>query len=370
MSPRPAPPPLDPPLDPPLALPWPALPAPQRDPQVAARRRRLALARWGEQIDVVGSWPGAAPAVAVIGTRQPSEAQRRFAFACGEHLARGGTVVVSGGALGVDAAALRGAMAAGGRAVAVLPRSPQQPYPSAHQQLFDDLRAQGGCLIGLRLPSGPMPRWAFVKRNQLLIELVDAVAVVACAAPSGTLSAVLAALRAGLPLRARRWSGPADPSPGTELLCAAGVAPLAAAEALQGWVDGLDSPVGKRRSPILAALLPRLAGLRAAADRRAAAAPAAGGAPRGAVDGEPRGWQSYAGPQTPGVPEAAAIPAPLHGQEALLWACLAGFGAAGATLEPLAQAAGLARGEAAALLLALTLAGRARQGREGSYVAQ
>lgn len=345
-----------------------------QEPVASHQRREQALKRWGDQIAAIGHWPQGERAVAVIGTRKPSEAQRQFARQCGMELARAGAVVVSGGALGIDAEALRGAMQAGGKVVAVLPRPPQQPYPSSHQELFRDLAAQGGCLIGLQLPEGPLPRWAFVKRNQLLVELVDAVAVVACGVPSGTLSAVLAALRAGLTVRARLWSGAEDASPGTQLLCDAGMDALPPPQELADWLATLQSPDKKRRSPILSAVQPQLAGLRGAAGStarpQAAAKRAARGDMRGDVDGEPRGWQSYAGPQTPGIPEAAAPPAPLHGQEALLWASLAGFGPAGATLEPLAQAASLARGEAAALLLALALAGRVRQGKEGSYVAQ
>lgn len=341
-----------------------------QEPVASHQRREQALKRWGDQIAAIGHWPQGERAVAVIGTRKPSEAQRQFARQCGMELARAGAVVVSGGALGIDAEALRGAMQAGGKVVAVLPRPPQQPYPSSHQELFRDLAAQGGCLIGLLLPEGPLPRWAFVKRNQLLVELVDAVAVVACGVPSGTLSAVLAALRAGLPVRARLWSGSEDASAGTQLLCDAGMAALPAAEELADWLATLESPDKTRRSPILAAVQPQLAGLRDAAGLGPRPQAASKRAARGDVDGEPRGWQSYAGPQTPGIPEAVALPAPLHGQEALLWASLAGFGPAGATLEPLAQAASLARGDAAALLLALALAGRVRQGKEGSYVAQ
>ncbi len=345
-----------------------------QEPMASEQRREQALKRWGDQIAAIGHWPQGERAVAVIGTRKPSEAQRQFARQCGMELARAGAVVVSGGALGIDAEALRGAMEAGGKVVAVLPRPPQQPYPSSHQELFRDLAAQGGCLIGLQMPEGPLPRWAFVKRNQLLVELVDAVAVVACGVPSGTLSAVLAALRAGLTVRARLWSGSGDASAGTQLLCDAGMDALPPPQALADWLATLQSPDKKRRSPILSVVQPQLAGLRGAAGStarpQAAAKRSARGDTRGDVDGEPRGWQSYAGPQTPGIPEAAAPPAPLHGQEALLWASLAGFGPAGATLEPLAQAASLARGEAAALLLALALAGRVRQGKEGSYVAQ
>lgn len=339
-------------------------------PVAAHHRRAQALERWGDQLDTIGAWPVGGPAVAVIGTRQPSEAQRQFAHDCAARLAQAGAVVVSGGALGVDAEALRGALQAGGKVVAVLPRQPGLPYPAGHAALYQQVAAQGGCLIGLRLPEGPLQRWAFVKRNQLLVELVDAVAVVACGAPSGTLAAATAALRAGLTVRARRWPQGVDASAGTEMLAAAGMAELPPVDELEPWLQSLSFHEASHSAAVLARLRPALAALRSA--------PAQAEPPRrrraahdsGPVDGEARGWQSYAGPQAAGFPAAQPSPAPLHGQEALLWASLAEFGSTGATLEPLAHAAGLPRGEAAALLLTLALHGRVRQGKEGSYVAQ
>lgn len=333
-------------------------------------RPEQVLQRWGDQIAVAGTWPQQARAVAVIGTRQPSAEQLECAQATGAALARLGVVVVSGGALGVDAAALRGALQAGGPAVAVLPRHPDQPYPASHQPLFAEIASRGGCLIGLHGQPGPMPRWAFGRRNALMVELVDAVAVIAAGLNSGTLQAVRAADRAGLPIAAHCWPGDPDPSPGTRLIADAGAAILPDPSALQGWLDAIDKaaklPKFAEKSPLGRALA---ASAEANKPPRPATAGRAGKS-RGTVDVTAPGWQSYAGSR----PAAIAVPAPdsppLHGQEAMLWAVLAEFGTAGATLEPLSQAAQLARATAAALLLNLAVAGRARQGPDGSYVAQ
>ncbi len=338
----------------------------------AAQRPRpvQVLQRWGDQVAVVGPWPQQARAVAVIGTRQPSADQLQCAEATGAALASLGVTVVSGGALGIDAAALRGALQAGGPAVAVLPRHPDQPYPPSHQPLYAEIARQGGCLIGLQELAGPMPRWAFVRRNALLIELVDAVIVVAAGLHSGTLQAVRAADRAGLPLAARCWSGDPDPSPGTRLMAEAGVAELPEPADLQAWLDSIakiqEIHKPARKSPLGRAL----AASAPAGGRTRVAAPLRPDRSQGTVDVTAPGWQSYAGSRPAAQAAAAADVAPLHGQDALLWAVLAEFGAAGATLEPLSQAAQMARATAAALLLNLAVAGRVRQSSDGSYVAQ
>lgn len=328
------------------------------------------LQRWGDQVAVTGVWPERRRAVAVIGTRAPSAGQQLCAEETGAALARLGVVVVSGGALGVDAAALRGALQAGGPAVAVLPRHPDQPYPAAHQPLYGEIVQQGGCLVGLQGLPGPMPRWAFGRRNALMVELVDAVVVVAAGLNSGTLQAVRAADRAGLPIVARCWPGDPDPSPGTRLMANAGVPALAAPGELAGWLDEIETFTLEQRVRETTALGRALAACGSEAARRGRTAAPPRGKSRGTVDGTPRRWQSYAGPQPAERAAAAADAPPLHGEEALLWAALAEFGAVGATLEPLSQAAQLPRATAAALLLNLAVAGRVRQGTDGSYVAQ
>ena len=328
------------------------------------------LQRWGNQIAVVGRWPAGLPVVAVIGTRSPSPAQLQVAEDTGAALARLGAVVVSGGALGVDAAALRGALLAGGPAIAVLPRHPDQAYPATHQALYAEIARHGGCLIGLQGHVGPMPRWAFARRNSLMVELVDAVAVVAAGLHSGTLQAVRAADRAGLPMAARCWSDAGDPSPGTHLMAEAGIAALAAPGELQSWLAVIANHKSAYSVRGTTALGRALAACGSGGSRANETAPAQPAKSRRTVDVSTRRWQSYAGAQ-PAEQVAAVADAPqLYGEQALLWAVLAKFGPLGATLEPLSQAAQLARVTAAALLIHLAVAGRVRQGTDGSYVAQ
>ncbi|HEY2370699.1 MAG TPA: DNA-processing protein DprA, partial [Polyangiaceae bacterium] len=66
---------------------------------------------------------GAAATVAIVGTRRPTAEGATFAYELARDLAEQGVVIVSGGAVGIDTQAHRGALAAGGRTVVVAPSS-------------------------------------------------------------------------------------------------------------------------------------------------------------------------------------------------------------------------------------------------------
>jgi len=140
------------------------------------------------------------------------------AHALGRHLARCGIHVVSGGALGVDGAAHRGALAAGGATTVVLGSGLDVPYPVRHAPLFREVLARGGTLAGM-LPDGSQPRpGTFPQRNKLIAALADVVIVVEADIRSGSLSTVAAARGYGRAVAA--WPG----STGCERLLAAGAA--------------------------------------------------------------------------------------------------------------------------------------------------
>ena len=88
--------------------------------------------------------PEAAASVAVVGGRRASPLRRAAARSIGAGLARAGWCVVSGGAVGVDAAAHAGAVDAGGRTVVVLGCGLDVPYPRANTGLFARVLAGGG----------------------------------------------------------------------------------------------------------------------------------------------------------------------------------------------------------------------------------
>jgi DNA processing protein len=137
--------------------------------------------------------PGAAASVAVVGGRRASPLRRAAARSIGAGLARAGWCVVSGGAVGVDAAAHAGALDAGGRTVVVLGCGLDVPYPRANTGLFARVRAAGGTLVSEH-PPGTQPRAAnFIPRNRLIAALSAAVVVVEAAEDSGSLATARAA---------------------------------------------------------------------------------------------------------------------------------------------------------------------------------
>jgi DNA processing protein len=137
--------------------------------------------------------PGAAVSVAVVGGRRASPLRRAAARSIGAGLARAGWCVVSGGAVGVDAAAHAGALDAGGRTVVVLGCGLDVPYPRANTGLFARVRAAGGTLVSEH-PPATRPRAAnFLPRNRLIAALSAAVVVVEAVEDSGSLSTARAA---------------------------------------------------------------------------------------------------------------------------------------------------------------------------------
>lgn len=110
--------------------------------------------------------------------------------------------VVSGGALGIDGAAHRGALAGGGTTTVVLGCGVDIAYPQRHRRLFAEIVAAGGALVSM-FPAGTPPyRANFPRRNAVIAELAQAVIVVEAAMPSGSLSTAQAATRLGRSLAA------------------------------------------------------------------------------------------------------------------------------------------------------------------------
>ncbi|MFE4666477.1 DNA-processing protein DprA [Streptomyces sp. NPDC056716] len=134
--------------------------------------------------------------VAVVGARACTEygAHMAVTLACG--LAERGWVVVSGGAYGVDGAAHRGALGAGGATVAVLACGVDKPYPRGHTQLIERIAEQG--LVVGELPPGEHPTPSrFILRNRVIAALTRGTVVVEAAYRSGSLVTARAAQRLG-----------------------------------------------------------------------------------------------------------------------------------------------------------------------------
>lgn len=132
-------------------------------------------------------------AIAVVGSRKPSEYGRRMAARLGLELARGGALVVSGIAQGLDTEALKGALRGGGRVVSVLGCGIDVRYPRESQFLYEDVAAAGALIS--EYPPGTGPEgWHFPVRNRILSGLSLGVVAVECTLKSGTMSTVRQAL--------------------------------------------------------------------------------------------------------------------------------------------------------------------------------
>lgn len=155
------------------------------------------------------------PRVTVVGSRDASALGLKRAQALGRALAERGVLVISGGALGIDAAAHQGALAAGGRTCAVLGTGVDISYPARHAELFEAI-TQRGCLVSMLDLGAPPARPHFPQRNELMAALADLVVVVEARLHSGTESTALAARKHG-----RRVVCFPD-SPGTQVLAQKG----------------------------------------------------------------------------------------------------------------------------------------------------
>ncbi|MCU0976692.1 MAG: DNA-processing protein DprA [Steroidobacteraceae bacterium] len=126
------------------------------------------------------------PQVAIVGSRRPTPAGRALAFAFARELAAAGFAVTSGLAAGIDAAAHRGALAAGGRSIAVCGTGPDLVYPPGHAPLAAELAVSGAVVTEFPTGVPPLPAH-FPLRNRIISGLSLGVLVVEAAQRSGSL---------------------------------------------------------------------------------------------------------------------------------------------------------------------------------------
>jgi DNA processing protein len=134
--------------------------------------------------------------VAVVGSRRPSAASLLLARRLGRDLARAGLVVVSGLALGIDAAAHEGALEGEGQTVAVLGAGADVVYPRRNGELRARI-VRTGCLVSELPPGTPPLARHFPLRNRIISGLSLAVVVVEAAERSGSLITARMALEQG-----------------------------------------------------------------------------------------------------------------------------------------------------------------------------
>jgi DNA processing protein len=150
-----------------------------------------------DRLFVLGKIPPA-PRVAVVGSRDSDEYGLRLARAIALDLARAGVCVVSGGAGGIDTAALEGCLEGKGLPVAVLGTGLDVAYPASNRGLFEKVAAAGALVS--EYPRGTKGHPSnFPKRNRIVSGLSLGVVVVRAALKSGSL------ITAQEALRQKRW---------------------------------------------------------------------------------------------------------------------------------------------------------------------
>ena len=192
---------------------------------------------------VRGEVPPWQRALAIVGTRRASPWAERFAEALGRALAQAGVAVISGLARGIDAAAHRGALAAGGATLAVLGSALDRIYPPEHREL-----AERAALVSeFPFGTGPRPEH-FPRRNRLIAALARAVVVVEAPEHSGALITARHALELGREVLAVPGRPTDEKSRGANLLIKDGAAPVLSAEELLELL-GLSAPPVNRPEP-------------------------------------------------------------------------------------------------------------------------
>jgi DNA processing protein len=126
-------------------------------------------------------------AVAVVGTRRPSDAGRLVAGRIAAALAAAGASVISGLAVGIDGAAHAAVLAVQGITVGVLGGGHGRLFPAAHRRLAAAIVAAGGAVVSELPPDAAATRGTFPRRNRIVSGLSDATVVVEAGARSGAL---------------------------------------------------------------------------------------------------------------------------------------------------------------------------------------
>jgi DNA processing protein len=137
------------------------------------------------------------PQLAIVGSRNATPGGAETAHSFAAHLAARGFCITSGLAEGIDAAAHRGALAAGGRTIAVCGTGPDIVYPRQHERLADEIVAGGGAIVSEFPPGTPVYRSNFPRRNRLISGLSVGTLVVEAGIRSGALGTARHAMEQG-----------------------------------------------------------------------------------------------------------------------------------------------------------------------------
>ncbi|MEM8767657.1 MAG: DNA-processing protein DprA, partial [Pseudomonadota bacterium] len=218
-------------------------------------------------------------AVAIVGARRASRSGLELAAGLAAELARAGVVIVSGLALGIDAAAHRGALEGGGKTIAVLGSGVDRCQPVSNAPLARAIVEAGGLLLSEYAPGTAARPHHFPERNRLISGLAGAVIVVEASKRSGSLITARLALEQGRDVLAVPGQAGLPNSAGTNALLKAGAGLVehttdvleALGRDLPGFASTLADANAAPGDPIAQALLDSLDGVARSMDSLALA---------------------------------------------------------------------------------------------------
>jgi DNA processing protein len=142
-------------------------------------------------VDLLSQWQ-----IAIVGSRNPSTSGHEAAFEFSKYLAECGIVITSGLAMGIDAAAHKGALAAGGKTIAVVGTGLDRVYPAKHRDLAHVIVNNGAMVSEFPLGTPPQANH-FPRRNRIISGLSLGALVTEAAIKSGSLITARMAMEQG-----------------------------------------------------------------------------------------------------------------------------------------------------------------------------
>lgn len=191
------------------------------------------------------------PQLAIVGSRRASKPGMDTAHAFARSLATGGFTITSGMALGIDGAAHQGALAVGGKTIAVVGTGLDHVYPPRHRSLAQTIVGSGGALVSeLPLDSPPLPA-SFPLRNRIISGLSLGVLVVEASPSSGSLITARLAAEQGREVYAIPGSIHHPAARGCHQLIRDGATLVECVEhileGLRGWQNVAPAPVARAK---------------------------------------------------------------------------------------------------------------------------
>lgn len=198
------------------------------------------------------AWLNAPGLIGMVGSRRPDPYGCQMAAGLGRDLARGGAVIVSGLAEGLDSVCHRAALEGAGPTIGVQGVPIDRTYPASNRWLREEIEASG-CVVGEYPPGDNLAgRNGFLQRNRLIAGLARALVVVQARERSGTMSTVAHAERYGRKIFALPGDIGRENAAGTNRLIQLGRARMAlSAEEILEELSLRAAPVPDRQEPPL-----------------------------------------------------------------------------------------------------------------------